>query len=111
MSTYFEPLGIQPHKYGAKVFDATGISDKVYRDMRNGNANYCPSHRTIVALCAGFDFEISIAESLLQKGGKCFSNTDEHLAFRLILTAYRGYEIEERSDFLQAMGHGRLTDC
>lgn len=111
MFTHFEPLGIQPHKYGAKVLELTGISDKVYRDMRNGDANYCPSHRTIVALCAGFDFEISIAENLLQKGGKCFSNTNEHLAFRLVLTAYRGYEIEERSDYLEAMGHGRLTDC
>jgi len=110
MRAYFEPLGVSEHKYGAAVFELTGISDKVYRSMRNGGADYCPSHRTITAICAGFDLDIKIAEALLEKGGKAFSGSDEHTAFRVVLTAYRGYGITERSDYLEAMGHGRLTD-
>ena len=110
MKAYFEPLNIPEHKYGAEVFEITGISDKVYRTMRSGGAGYRPSYKTVVALCAGLDLDVSLAESLLQKCGRSFSNSDEHIAFRLILTAYRGYGITKRNDCLEALGHGRLTD-
>jgi Zn-dependent peptidase ImmA (M78 family) len=110
MKAYFEPLGVPEHKYGAEVLTATGIADNKYRDMRNGDAGYCPTHRRITALCAGFDFDVSIAEALLHKGGRSYTTSDEHAAFRLMLTAYRGYGIFERSDYLQSMGHGRLDD-
>jgi len=110
MKAYFEPFNLPEYKYGAEIFEITGISDKVYRTMRNGNENYCPSYRTIVALCAGLDFDIALAESLLQKCGKSFSNSEEHMAFRTILTAYRGCGITKRNDCLEAMGYGRLTD-
>ena len=110
MKAVFEPLNVPEYKYGAEVFEITGISDKVYRGMRNGKADYSPSHRTVTALCAGFDFDISIAEGLLQRCGRSFSNSDEHIALRIILTAYRGCGVTERNDYLEAMGHGRLTD-
>jgi hypothetical protein len=107
MDAYFAPLGIEPHKYGAEVFKATGISDKVYRDMRNGE--YDPSHRKITALCAGLDLDVTVAETLLEKCGKTFSQSDEHIALRLILT-FRGYDITVRNDLLKGMGQGILSD-
>lgn len=110
MKAHFEPLGIKDHKYGAEIFDKTGISDKLYRDMRNGNQTYCPSHKNIVALCAGFDFSIEIAEKLLEKGGKAFLNTNEHIALKAILTAYRGQDIYTKDAVLRVMGYGGLTD-
>jgi hypothetical protein len=108
MDAIFTPLGVPEHKYGAEVFEATGISDKVFRDMRCGAR--LPSHRTVVALCGGFDLDVTIAEILLALCGKAFSQSDEHIALRLILTACRGYSITQRNDFLEVMGHGRLTD-
>jgi hypothetical protein len=110
MRAYFEPSGVSEHKYGAEFFEATGIPDNKYRDMRNGDAGYCPTHRRITAICAGFDFDVTIAEALLRKGGKSYTSSDEHTAFRLLLTAFRGCGTTERSDYLEAMGHGRLSD-
>lgn len=110
MKAYFQPLNISEHKYGAEIFERTGISDKVYRTIRNGGADYCPSYRTVVALCAGLGLDITLAESLLQKGGRAFSNSDEHMAFKLILTAYRGCGITRQNDCLEILGYGRLTD-
>ncbi len=75
--------------------------------MKRGE--YEPSHRMITALCAGLDFDVTVAEALLGKCGKAFTQSDEHIAFRLILT-FRGYDISVRNDLLERMGHGRLTD-
>ena len=111
MKTYFEPLNIPEYKYGSEIFDKTGISDKIYRDMRNGDVGYCPTHRMITALCAGFDFDVKVADYLLKKGGKSFSVSDEHIAFRTILTAFRGNDIYAKNDYLEAMGYGRLTEA
>ncbi|GHV02145.1 hypothetical protein FACS1894211_13050 [Clostridia bacterium] len=78
--------------------------------MRSARADYCPSDKTLVAICAGLDLDISIAERLFHISGKALKYSDEHIAYRLILTALRGADLQERNDFLEVLGFDRLTD-
>jgi Zn-dependent peptidase ImmA (M78 family) len=110
MKVVFDTINVPEHKQGAKFFDITGIATKIYYDMRSAKPDYCPKDRTLVAICAGFDLDISVAEKLFAAGGKALRHTDEHLAFRIILTVCRGWGITERNDYLEVLGFGRLTD-
>jgi len=108
MKAYFEPLGIQERNYASNFFAVTGISEKLYRDWKNGTS--LPTHNNIVAIGAAFDFDIRIVELLLEKAGKAFLMSDEHNAHRIILTACRGWSIFDRNTLLEKMDFSRLTD-
>jgi hypothetical protein len=106
----FTERGISEHKYGKEFFDVTGINDKLFRDMRNAESDYCPSVQTLVAVCAGLDLDIAVAERLFAVSGRALRYSDEHIAYRMILTVCRGIDITERNDFLEVLGFCRLTD-
>ena len=110
MDIVFDTMEIPEHKRATKFFDITGITDKKYREMRNAAPDYCPTDRTIVGICMAFDLDVSICEKLFEAGGKMLRHTDEHIAFRSMLTVYRGYGVTERNDYLEGLGYGRLND-
>ena len=99
---------MQERSYASTFFAVTGISEKLYRDWKNGAT--LPSHNNVIAVCAAFDFDVKIAELLLEKALRAFSLSDEHNAHRIILTACRGWSIYDRNNLLEKLGFDRLTD-
>jgi transposase len=108
--TIFDIMGVPEHKRASRFFDITGLTAKQYYEMKNAAPEYFPNDRRIVAICAGFDLDISVCETLFAAGNRRLGYTDEHWAFRLILTKHRGLSIYERNAYLESVGFGKLTD-
>ena len=106
----FDTMEISERKRAEEFFEITSIVRKTYYDMRKAKPDYCPADRTIVAICAALDLDVTICEKLFEAGRKNLGYCDEHWAFRLILTACRGWNLTRRNDYLEALGYGRLTD-
>ena len=81
----------------------TGIHRVKLRKFRDGKLNN-PEVRTVVAICAGLDLDITETMEMLHSAGHILLNTREHWAYKFIITCCEGMEIEERNAILIALG-------
>ena len=81
----------------------TGIRRVKLRKFRDGKLNN-PEVRTVVAICAGLDLDITETMEMLRSAGHILLNTREHWAYKFIITCCEGIEIEERNAILIALG-------
>lgn len=81
----------------------TGVRRVKLRKFRDGKLNN-PEVRTVVAICAGLDLDITETMEMLRSAGHILLNTREHWAYKFIITCCEGMEIEERNAILIALG-------
>lgn len=81
----------------------TGVHRVKLRKFRDGKLNN-PEVRTVVAICAGLDLDITETMEMLRSAGHILLNTREHWAYKFIITCCEGMEIEERNAILIALG-------
>ena len=110
MKIIFDDMNILEHKRAVEFAKCTRLSEKLYGDMKRAKPNYKPKIRNIVAVCAGFNLAITVAERLLASCGLAFDCSDEHQVFRYILTNCRELDIVERSKILKKLGFKALID-
>ena len=78
-------------------------SDYIFRAKYSNSPP--PNVRTIVAIAAGYDLGLHIAEELLKLAGLAFCPTSaENDAFIFILTAMYGYSIDAKNEILIQSG-------
>ena len=80
----------------------TQLNDKIYSRAKT-NHNSLPDIRTVIAICAGLDLNISLTNELLALAAHTLSNTIEHQAYAYIITRFYGKTIHERNNFLSAL--------
>ena len=81
----------------------TGVRRVKLRKFRDGKLNN-PEVRTVVAIYAGLDLDITETMEMLRSAGHILLNTREHWAYKFIITCCEGMEIEERNAILIALG-------
>jgi len=110
MKTIFDIMGEPKHKRAAKFMEITGLTTKQYYEMKDAAPEYFPNDRRVVVTCAAFDLDISVCEMLFAAGNRKLGYTEEHWAFRDVLTKFRGQDIRKRNAYLASLGYGKLTD-
>ena len=63
--------------------------------------DYKPAFETVIALCAGLDLDIVIANELLGKAGYAFDGGEKHTAYMTVITQFAGQSILVRNEFLK----------
>lgn len=81
----------------------TGVHRVKLKQFRDGKLNN-PEVRTVVAICAGLDLDITETMEMLRSAGYILLNTREHWAYKFIITCCEGMAIEERNAILIALG-------
>ena len=81
----------------------TGVHRVKLKQFRDGKLNN-PEVRTVVAICAGLDLDITETMEMLRSAGYILLNTREHWAYKFIITCCERMAIEERNAILIALG-------
>jgi hypothetical protein len=58
----------------------------------------------VVALCVGLKLHPILAADLVRKAGLCFNQSQEHLAYQILLGTMTHSSIYECNDYLRAVG-------
>jgi len=83
----------------------TLLDERYYDRAINDEKRQIPELRTVVAIAAGYDFDLPFTKKLLELVGMAFNPTDPvHRAYEFILRAMPGYTIDEKNEILIASG-------
>ena len=85
--------------------EKTLLLERYYYRAQNDEHEQAPTMRTIMAIAAGYSFDLPFTRKLLELAGLALSPADpEHKAYEFILRVMPGYSIHEKNEFLKASG-------
>jgi Zn-dependent peptidase ImmA (M78 family)/transcriptional regulator with XRE-family HTH domain len=91
---------LEAEEIGQQEFsERTLLSKATFYRIQDEKAK-TPSLRTVVAICAGLDFDISLTNELLGKAGLSFDGGPIHNAYVAAITMFPGKSIDVRNEFL-----------
>ena len=87
------------HWNSAVFCELTLLNEMTYSRAKT-DSDTIPDVRTVMAICAGLDLDISLTIDMLALAGHVFTNSREDQAYVFIITSYKGTTIHERNEFL-----------
>ena len=102
--TCWELIGMalkELHTYPEEFERKTLLPSRYYYRAMNDKQEHAPKMRTIIAIAAGYGFDLSFTNKLLELAGLSLSPADpEHRAFDFILQAMPDFSIQEKNKLL-----------
>ena len=94
--------------WNAQIFeDLTGLGENLY-NVGHRNPNNPVKFHTAVSICAALKLDFKVSEELLRLAGYGLSDSDEHMAYRFVLSDMRFQSIEEKNAFLESVNVTKL---
>ena len=84
-----------------RLSEYSNVGTRTIERMRS-DENYQTTLGTVVALCIGLKLHPILSQDLIQKAGYKFKNTEEHIAYQLLLGSYYENSIHECNEVLKS---------
>jgi len=97
---------IRMKKWNVEIFkNKTNLDKATYsRIVNDEDINRKWSLRTVMAFCVGAGIGLELARTLLSAAGFSLGGSDEHCAYRFLLSNYCGKSIDDCNEFLERHG-------
>ena len=95
----------EKHSNPIEFAEKTKLPERYYYKAQNDKHEQSPKMRTIMAIAAGYSFDLPLTRKILALAGLAFSTANpEHRAYEFILRAMHGYSLDEKNTLLAASG-------